>query len=87
MLARERRDWAAADAGFERAVAINGEHQLPWDEGKALYEWGRMLTGRDRAGGRDRARERLVAALALFERVRAARDVETVRAALEPLRA
>lgn len=86
-LGRERRDWDTAEASFERAVAINREYGLPWDEGKALAEWGAMSLARGAPGDRERARERLGSALTLFERVGAARDTETVRAALEPLRA
>jgi tetratricopeptide (TPR) repeat protein len=79
MLARERREWVAAEAAFERAVEVNREHDLPWDEAKALSEWGRMLVARAAPGDRARARERSGAALDLFERVGARRHAEEVR--------
>jgi class 3 adenylate cyclase/tetratricopeptide (TPR) repeat protein len=81
-LARERHDWDTAEASFERAVAINREYGLPWDEATVLAEWGRLSLVR---GAREHARERFGAALTLFERIGSARDAAEVRVALEPL--
>ena len=82
--AQGRRDEAEHD--LETAVGLNRRYQLPFDEARALAEWGRLSLARGSAGGRERARERFGAALALFERVGAAGEVVKIRAALEPLR-
>jgi class 3 adenylate cyclase/tetratricopeptide (TPR) repeat protein len=87
LVAASERKWKEAEQEFENAVAINRRYELPFDEAKALATWGRMSLLRAASGDRERARERLGAALETFQRVGAVREVEKVRAALEPLRA
>jgi class 3 adenylate cyclase/tetratricopeptide (TPR) repeat protein len=81
VLATARRDWTSAEGAFEQAVAINREFLLPWDEAKALHEWGLMHLARGAAGDRDSARQKLDQALAIFERVEARKDVDKTRIA------
>jgi tetratricopeptide (TPR) repeat protein len=86
LLAAGERKWNEAEREFETAVAINRRYELPFDEAKALATWGRMSLSRAASGDRERARERLGAALEIFQRISAVREVEKVLAALEPLR-
>lgn len=82
MLAMSDRRWDEAERDFETALAIDRRYVLPFDEAKTLAEWGRMDLVRASAGDRERAGERLGQALAIFERVAAAREVEKVRVTL-----
>ncbi|HSB60892.1 MAG TPA: hypothetical protein VLI67_04190, partial [Vicinamibacteria bacterium] len=75
-------DWATAEAAFAAAIEIDRRYRLPWDEAQALAAWGRMHLARGNAGDRGAGRDKLGQALAIFERVRARRDAERVRAAL-----
>jgi class 3 adenylate cyclase/tetratricopeptide (TPR) repeat protein len=81
MLAAASKRWDEAETSFAKAVAINRRYQLPWDEGKTLYEWGLMHVARGGAGDRDTAWTNLDAALDLFRRVEARRDIDKVLAA------
>ncbi len=80
MLSGARKKWDEAAQSFEKAIAINRQYQLPWDEAKALYEWGLMHLARGRAGDREKVRERLGSALEIFQRVGAKKDVEKISA-------
>jgi hypothetical protein len=77
--------WADAEHDFEAAVALTRRYGLPFDEARTLAAWGAMYAARGARDDRERARERLGPALALFERVDAARDAAKVRAALARL--
>jgi class 3 adenylate cyclase/tetratricopeptide (TPR) repeat protein len=79
-LAAAGRRWDEAERSFAEAVAINRRYQLPWDEAKTLYEWGLMHVAGGRAGDRDTACTKLDAALELFRRIEAKRDIEKVLA-------
>jgi len=78
MLATARKDWGIAVESFDKAIKINRQYQLPWDEAKALYERGLMYLARRRKGYREKAHEDLDEALAIFQKVGAKKDVETV---------
>lgn len=79
MLATARQDWDMAAEFFDRAMQINRQYRLPWDEAKMLYERGLMyLTRGDAGGDRDGAHEDLNEALAIFQRVGAKKEVEKV---------
>jgi len=85
MVASAQRNWDEAAASFEKALAINRQYQLPWDEAKVLYEWGLMHLARGKAGDRESAREKLNRSLEIFQHVGAKKDVEKVLAATERL--
>jgi tetratricopeptide (TPR) repeat protein len=78
MLATAHKDWGTAAESFDKAIQINRQYQLPWDEAKALYEQGLMYLARRRKVDRDKAHEDLDKALAIFQRVGAKKDVEKV---------
>jgi len=82
-----RRDWRTATESFDRAIQINRQYQLPWDEAKTLYERGLMYLARLGKGDRDKAHENLDEALALFQKVGAKKDVEKVLRKKEMLKA
>jgi tetratricopeptide (TPR) repeat protein len=78
MLATVRKDWGTAAESFDKAIQINRQYQLPWDEAKALYERGLMYLTRGRKADREKAHEDLDDALAIFQKVGAKKDVEKV---------
>jgi len=78
MLAAARRDWGTATESFDKAIQINRQYQLPWDEARTLYERGLMYLARGGKGDRDKAHEDLDEALAIFQKVGARKDVEKV---------
>jgi tetratricopeptide (TPR) repeat protein len=78
MLATARKDWDAAIDSFDKAIQINQQYQLPWDEARTLYERGLMYLARGGKGDRDKAHENLDGALAVFQKVGARKDVEKV---------
>jgi tetratricopeptide (TPR) repeat protein len=78
MLATAQRNWRVAADSFDKAIQINRQYQLPWDEAKALYERGLMYLSRSRKAYREKAHEDLDEALAIFQKVGAKKDVEKV---------
>ena len=84
MLASARKNWGEAEQSFDKAVEINRRYQLPWDEAKTLHEWGLMHLARGRAGAREKAQEKVGAALEIFQRLEAKKDVEKVLAGRTP---
>jgi tetratricopeptide (TPR) repeat protein len=78
MLAATRKDWRTATESFAKAIQINRQYQLPWDEARTLYERGLMYLGRGSKGDRDKAHKNLDEALAIFQKVGAKKDVENV---------
>ena len=87
MLAVARKEWDAATESFDKAIQINRQYQLPWDEAKTLYERGLMYLARGGKGDRDKAHEDLDEALAIFQKVGAKKDVEKVLKKKEILKA
>jgi len=87
MLAAARQDWGAAAESFDKAIQINRQYQLPWDEARTLYERGLMYLARGRKSDREKAHEDLDEALAIFQKVGAKKDVEKVLRKKEMLRA
>lgn len=70
------RDRDAARVHFERSIALNEECSSPLGLAEAYYEYGRMC----RDAGRTKEAHRLLGrSLALFEKLQAARDAESVR--------
>jgi tetratricopeptide (TPR) repeat protein len=78
MLATARKDWGTAAESFDKAIQINRQYQLPWDEAKDLYERGLMYLARGRKAYREKAHEDLDEALAIFQKVGAKKDLEKV---------
>jgi tetratricopeptide (TPR) repeat protein len=78
MLATARKDWDTATDAFDKAIEINRQYQLPWDEARTLYERGLMYLARGGQADRDKAHEDLDEALAVFQKVGARKDVEKV---------
>ena len=78
VLATAQKEWATATESFGKAVKINRQYQLPWDEAKTLYERGLMYLARGGNGDRDKAHEDLDSALAIFQKVGAKKDAEKV---------
>jgi tetratricopeptide (TPR) repeat protein len=78
MLATAQRNWRTAAESFDKAIQINRQYQLPWDEAKDLYERGLMYLARGRKADREKAHEDLDKALAIFQKVGAKKDVEKV---------
>jgi tetratricopeptide (TPR) repeat protein len=87
MLATARKDWDTATDSFEKAVEINRQYELPWDEAQTLYERGLMYLARSGKGDREKAHKDLDEALAIFQKVGAKKDVEKVLRKKEMLKA
>jgi tetratricopeptide (TPR) repeat protein len=87
MLAAVRKDWETATDFFDKAIEINRQYQLPWDEARTLYERGLMYLARGGKGDRDKAHEDLDEALATFQKVGAKKDAEKVLRKKEMLKA
>ena len=87
MLTTARKDWGTATESFDKAIQINRQYQLPWDEARTLYERGLMYLARGGKGDRDKAHEDLDEALAVFQKVGAKKDAEKVLRKKEMLRA
>jgi tetratricopeptide (TPR) repeat protein len=66
MIATRKEDWEKAAHCFRRAVERAREITYPWGEARALYECGLLYAQRGEA---PQAREQLVAARLLFERL------------------
>ena len=78
MLATARQDWGKAAESFDKAIQINRQYQLPWDEARTLYERGLMYLACGRKADREKAHEDLDEALTIFQKVGAKKDVEKV---------
>jgi len=87
MLATARKDWDTGTKSFDRAIQINRQYRLPWDEARTLYERGLMYLARGGQGDRDKAHEDLDEALAVFQKCSAKKDVEKVLRKKEMLKA
>src|SRR5262249_14197324 len=71
-------DAAAAAASFGRAADALGRHECVIEQAEVLYWWGLTLA---EAGDRTASSERIDAAIAIYERIRAGRPfVERARA-------
>jgi tetratricopeptide (TPR) repeat protein len=78
MLAAARKEWDTATDSFDKAIQINRQYELPWDEARTLYERGLMYLARGGQANRDKAHQHLDEALAIFQKVGARKDVEKV---------
>jgi tetratricopeptide (TPR) repeat protein len=87
MLATARKNWDTATDSFDKAIQIDRQYQLPWDEAKTLYERGLMYLARGGKGDREKAHEDLDEALAIFQKVGAKKDAEKALRKKEMLKA
>jgi tetratricopeptide (TPR) repeat protein len=78
MLATAQKDWGMATSSFDKAIEINRQYQLPWDEARTLYERGLMYLACGGQADRDKAHEDLDEALVIFQKVGARKDAEKV---------
>ena len=78
MLSGLQKDWEIAEKHFAAAVTVNQEYRLPWDEAKALFEWGMMEGQRKR---KQQAGEKFEQAEAIFRRISARWDIAKIEAA------
>ncbi len=76
MLAAAEQNWDEAARDLEQAAGVHRQYGLPWDEARDLYEWGLMCRTRGGATELRTAREKFDAALAIFQRIDARKDVE-----------
>jgi tetratricopeptide (TPR) repeat protein len=87
MLATAQKDWDTATESFDKAIQINRQYELPWDEARTIYERGLMYLARGGQGDRDKAHQNLDEALAMFQKAGAKKDVEKVLRKKEMLKA
>jgi tetratricopeptide (TPR) repeat protein len=87
MLATARGNWTEAEQAFGQALEMEGAYGFPYNEGRALFEWGEMYLKRNSRGDREKGMELLDQALAIYQRCAARNDVEKVLARKELLRA
>lgn len=80
VLATARKHWQEAEAAFQKAVETNRQYQLPYYEARSLLEWGEMYLSRNDPEDRNKGMQFLDQALAIFQRIRARKMVEKVRA-------
>jgi class 3 adenylate cyclase/tetratricopeptide (TPR) repeat protein len=78
MLMTEQQDWNTAIEYFEKAIHLNRQYELHWDEAKTNYEWGMMYLARGQVGDQENAREKLDWSLEIFQRIGAKKDVAKV---------
>jgi tetratricopeptide (TPR) repeat protein len=86
MLAVHDARWDDAERDFETAVTLNQRYAMPYDEARALHEWGRMHLRRNAVADPEHARRRLGEALSIFKRLGAVGEEHSVTALLPPLR-
>jgi tetratricopeptide (TPR) repeat protein len=87
MLVAARKDWEKAIDSFGKAIEINRQYQLPWDEARTIYERGLMYLARGGRGDHEKAHEDLDEALAIFQKIGAKKDAEKVLRKKEMLKA
>ncbi len=83
MLASAGGNWDEAATSFDKAIAINRQYRLPYDEARVLCESGLMHLARGRPEDRAAAEMKLNASLKLFQRIGAKKDAEWVLARKE----
>ena len=76
MMATELKNWSIANEFFDKAFILNKRYELSWDEAKTNYEWGKMLLRRDKSGYIESAREKFSAAMEIFQRIKAKKEIK-----------
>jgi tetratricopeptide (TPR) repeat protein len=80
MLAKEQQDWEKAGTFFEKALHLNRQYTLLWDEAKTHFEWGRMYLARGRDQDMQSAKGKFADAIEIFQRLGAQKYLEHVLA-------
>jgi tetratricopeptide (TPR) repeat protein/transcriptional regulator with XRE-family HTH domain len=75
LVAMEQEEWGTAEAALQEGLTLAREAHYPQAEGRLLHVYGLLGARRGEPG---LARERLVAALAIFRRLGARKDIEQV---------
>lgn len=81
-LAARQEHWEDAERNFGEATALTHDLPFPYAEARTMHEWGRMHVSKSEMRP---ARERLEAALAIFQRLGAKKDVEQVAGELSTI--
>lgn len=78
MLATKQKEWETAIEYFKKAIKINRQYELLWDEAKTNYEWGKMCLERNQEGDAKSASEKLSLSADLFTKVGAKNHIDKV---------
>jgi hypothetical protein len=76
MLGTKQRNWEMAIKFFGKAIHINRQYELLWDEAKTNYEWGKMYLARNQKGDMKTASEKFSLSIDIFTRIGAKKEVE-----------
>ena len=76
MLGTKQRNWEIATKFFDKAIQINRQYELLWDEAKTNYEWGKMYLARDQKGDTKTASEKFSLSIDIFTGIGAKKDVD-----------
>ena len=80
MLAKEQQSWEKAGEFFEKALHLNRQYTLLWDEAKTHFEWGKMYLARGRKLYMKSAQKKFAGAIEIFQRLGAQKYLERVLA-------
>jgi len=69
ILAAKERSWDMAAKYFAKAYQLNQKYELPWDEAKTNYEWGKMLIARSQRDDEKNARKKFSRSMDIFQRM------------------
>ena len=86
MLATEQQDWETAAEFFEKAVEVNRQYELLWDEARTHYEWGKMCFARGQKGDAKTAHEEFSLSIDMFTKIGAQKDLEKALSKSEELK-
>ena len=76
MLETKQRNWAIATKFFDKAIHINRQYELLWDEAKTNYEWGKMYLARNQKGDTKIASEKFSLSIDIFTGIGAKKYVD-----------
>jgi class 3 adenylate cyclase/tetratricopeptide (TPR) repeat protein len=83
--ATKQRDWETATEFFDKAIRINRQYELLWDEAKTNCEWGKMYLARNQKGDSKIAFEKLSLSIDIFTKIGAQKDVDKAMAEVDRL--
>ncbi len=76
MIKTKQQNWEMATKFFDKAIHINRQYELLWDEAKTNYEWGRMYFARNQKGDMKTAGEKFSLSVDIFTKIGAKKDVD-----------
>lgn len=85
MLESRFQNWDDAIFSFQKAIELNRQYELAWDEAKVNFEMADMLLKMDRSKAREDACDRLKSAKEIYHRIKAKMDCELVREKLNAI--